>query len=431
MNSNMTIEQFDSLCADGNVHMFSGDYQRRKAELLRSLDEASALNSQRKRSNIAAQSQLGGRGISAAGGWFGKWRLPRIAAAAAVVLCLAIPVGAYAAISHFDFFDGALGTGWRASQPAQESTQSVDGKPAVSIVFPASEVAPVDQDLAEALLAGAMSDEAVSFTSPDGHELTISHAVRSEYAMIYQFTLHRDGGVTALEWSDKTNNVAAKGAYMPDDQQFGWAAAGDDFLYVDPSASTDDLLVGYGYTVFNEALPAGEDPQVTLYTWDVPANSGFGEDQFHMQTLEIPCAEAVESLTFANADGGQVRVSPFGLVLDNETGLFTPLADGYNMARDSAFTRTITLHMADGSTYVVRDADNDIDNTLSMCGYWSGDESDAAMLNMAFNRLVDPATVVSIDVVVADASGEDDIDSYIAKMRDGESPLKTVTYQAV
>ena len=78
------------------------------------------------------------------------------------------------------------------------------------------------------------------------------------------------------------------------------------------------------------------------------------------------------------------------------------------------------------------DGVHNTDNTLSLCGFSSPDDETSPMLNMAFNRLVDPAKVESVDVVATDVLGPDDsrlLDKEGVALHESEWPTKTVTYQ--
>ena len=193
-------------------HEFSARYQDRRRALIQEVAQA------REKQRGAASPKTAAR-VS--------WK----AAAAVAAVCIAVPAGAWAITSHADFFNGAFGDGWRQSQPAEQSFQHHDGKkPPTPVVYPASEVVQLDADAAEALIGDAVCSEPVAIVAPDGHELTITSAVRSENTLVYSFTLHREGGVTCLHWDEHTNNVAAKGAIAPSDAQFSWASAGDEFV---------------------------------------------------------------------------------------------------------------------------------------------------------------------------------------------------------
>lgn len=181
------------------------------------------------------------------------------------------------------------------------------------------------------------------------------------------------------------------------DAQMSWATIGDEFVYIDPDASTDDTLVGYAYTVFGEVVPDGQAVPLTMWTCDVPFTADFTESQFHEQTFDIPCTKAVESVSFANADNGLVSVSPLGLVLDAQTGLL-PAADDsedYSWAADPVNIRSIVIKISNEESYTVLDDTANLYNALSLCCFDTN-------ICLAFNRLVDPQAVEAIEVTATD-----------------------------
>lgn len=387
-------------CAEPETrHEFSAAYQARRRALIHEAGQARG----EQRASSAAKATT---------------RLRRRAAAAVAAACIAVPAAAWAVTSHADFFAGAFGDGWRSSQAAEQGYQYHDGeKPPTPVVYPASEVVQLDQESAEALLGDAVCDEPVTVSSPDGHELTIISSVRSENALIYRFELHRDGGVTCLQWDGHTNNVAAKGAHMTPGSQFSWSAAGDEFVYIDPTASTAETLVGYAYSVFGELVPQGQPVALTVYTWDVPFEDS-EEDQFHMQTYEIPCTKAVASTAFESAEGSTVAISPLGLELDERALFAQPLEpDGYDMAQDPVNVRSIVVRMDGGNAYTVFDKAESLDNTLCACAF-------DASLSVAFNRLVDPAQISYIEISVTDAKNLDALQD----VPSASWPVRTITY---
>lgn len=390
---------FEQFIEPETRHEFSAKYQERRQALIQETQRASVRQRETSVSRTAS-------------------RFTYRAVATVAAVCIALPAAAWAVTSHADFFAGALGDGWRESQTAEQGYQYHDGeKPPTPVVYPASEVVQLDAEAAEALLGDAVCDEPVSISSPDGHELTITSAVRSENTLVYRFELHRDGGVTCLQWDEHANNVAAKGVHMAPGSQFSWTAAGDEFVYIDPTASTADTLVGYAYSVFGMPISQGQPATLTVYTWDVPFEDS-AEDQFHVQSYEIPCTKAVPGVTFESTEGSSVAVSPLGLVLSERALFPEPEApDGYDMACDPINVRSIVLKMDDGSAYTVFDRAENLDNTLSACGF----DTD---LSLAFNRLVDPSHVTSIEAVVTDAQGVDDLHD----LGETDWPVRTVVY---
>ena len=73
--------------------------------------------------------------------------------------------------------------------------------------------------------------------------------------------------------------------------------------------------------------------------------------------------------------------------------------------------------MDDGSAYTVFDLAENLDNTLSACGF-------DADLSLAFNRLVDPAHIASIEVGVTGVQDTDDLKD----VADADWPVRTVVY---
>lgn len=294
--------------------------------------------------------------------------------AVAIAACLALGCGAaYGAANYAGFFDGAFGTGWRSSVSAEQV--ATDGTEI--ICYPASEAVPVDQDEAKRLLGDAVSDDSATVAWPDGHVLTVDHVVRSEDVAVYHFTLHRDGGVTALFWDEGTNR--AKGAAPADDCDYWWYVGDDDFIYVDPEASSADTLVGYGYTVFEEPLAAGEPVKLSVEPRESGASGWQGE------TVSVACTQTVEDRELSG-DSGTAAVTPIGLTLNGE------ISHPDNI-------ESIVVNFKDGSAYTVEDGAADLDNELAFCGF------DGKRFVMAFNRLVDPDTVASVVLKVTDSEG--------------------------
>ncbi|MBQ9001065.1 MAG: hypothetical protein IJ087_04350 [Eggerthellaceae bacterium] len=70
-----------------------------------------------------------------------------------------------------------------------------------------------------------------------------------------------------------------------------------------------------------------------------------------------------------------------------------------------------------GGAYTAFDHAENLDNTLSACGF-------DASLSVAFNRLVDPAHIISIEVGVTDVQGMDGLHD----LAEADWPARTVTY---
>lgn len=93
-------------------------------------------------------------------------------------------------------------------------------------------------------------------------------------------------------------------------------------------------------------------------------------------------------------------------------------------------TRKVRLNYADGTSYTVFDDYADLDNTSSRCAFdRDGSSAFSLALSVAFNRLVDPAEVTSIEVTVPNVPGGapnnllDENGDWLEQV-----PTKTVTY---
>lgn len=320
-------------------HRFSESYQQRRKALIAEYGDRQEGSS----ASCASPSHF-------------KWRTVAIAAAAALVV---VPVSAWAVASNADFFAGAFGSNARESVQAHDEVQEYkDGKP-VTVTYPTREYVEADIDAAEELLGPYTSTEETKVAIGD-HTLTIQSAVRDKDTMVVGYTLERQGGVTALQWDELTNQ--GKGAYQPNDAPYFWQfvggidesrkaeeiaywetapypddpveqkayelgklAAEDDLTYnnfageatlVDPEKSTSDKLYCYAYIIFTKAPQEGAP--ITLQVgkrsnekdrdsswWGTPCDTE--------QIVEIPVKDAISARTFS-ADGvGTLDVSPLSL----------------------------------------------------------------------------------------------------------------------
>ena len=99
--------------------------------------------------------------------------------------------------------------------------------------------------------------------------------------------------------------------------------------------------------------------------------------------MELPGADSLPAVTAVNPKTGGTAAcfSAIGMLVDTSY-----LEDG-----DSV--RYVALEYADGSTYVVQDDAGNVDNAEH--GLYN---MDGTQLRLCFNRLVDPAQVVSVAV---------------------------------
>lgn len=360
-------------------HEFSEAYRSRKRALIEEVERATSKGS--KRRGFASMKTT--------------VHFTRRAAALVAAICIIGPAAAWAATNHADFFAGAFGDSWRQSQPATQSFQDHGGvKPPTLVQYPASEVTQLDPEKAEALLGSSVCDDAVTVTATDGHQLTITTAVRSEHGIVYGFTLHRSGGVTCLDIDESKNNVTPRGIHPASDARFVWMVEGNGYVYVDLESSSDDTLIGYGYAVFDVPVPEGDTVQLKVFDYDAPYSEAYTADGLvHERTFEIPCTKTLASVSFGSEGEPKASVSPIGLVLD-----LTALVDvtesplHQELSRDPSFVQAITLNFRDGQAYTVFDKSIPLDNMLASCCFKSD-------FSLVFNRLVDPEEVESIEVI--------------------------------
>lgn len=98
--------------------------------------------------------------------------------------------------------------------------------------------------------------------------------------------------------------------------------------------------------------------------------------------LELPGTEPLPTVTAVDLDTGECGavLSAIGIAVT---------------AEDIDEVDSVVLNYADGSSYVVRDKVRNLDNTEYALG--CGSRPDMT-LHLCFNRLVDPAQVVSVSV---------------------------------
>ena len=344
-----TIEEFDRLEGD---HRFSDSYQERKQALLSAYAVAGGAEGEGAPASQAPEEAAGTRMRKL------SWK---VALALAAVL-VALPVCAWAVIDHSGFFGGAFGSSARTSVEAHDETQAYEGGKSVTIAYPSREYVEADTKEAEQLLGPYVSTEAVPVTIGD-HVLTVLSAVRDADTMVVHYTLERPGGVTALEWSDLTNQ--GKGARQahdpyywqfvggidegrkaegiaswessapPDDPaertayELGKQAAFDDLTYnnyagsltlVDPERSTADKLYCYDYLTFTDTPEQGA-PITLQVSKQTPVEERpadwWGTTCDTEQIVEVPVEDVVPARTLAAEGVGRLSVSPLSLRFDH------------------------------------------------------------------------------------------------------------------
>lgn len=431
-------------------YQFSARYQQRKQALIKEFDSASLYAKHNERVYAAHASQTSS--YSPKGSNRFRWR---VAAIIAATMLIVVPASAFAAINHTDFFTAAFGNDVRTSVDTHQEVQGYKNGSPFYATYPTREYTDIDLEKAEQLLGDYTYNEEIVVPVGD-HTLTVLSAVRDKDTLVMHFTLERSGGVTALEWSEFTNQ--GKGALQPNDAPYKWfftwgiddkwkaelssfyssASASDtssehssveqsgnttidnhvfenygaDFILVDPEQSTEDKLSCYAYIIFNTTL--ADDAALSLHVHQRDEDgfwSGQGEG---CQIVEIPVGQPVPGRVF-NAEGvGQIELSPLSLVFAHtgdgdivDEQIEKALFDKHDLASMETFeeyldncysargidaVRKIVVNYKDGSTYTVFDDLDYIHNTANSSGRLNNDTV------CMFNRLVDPQEIESITV---------------------------------
>ena len=371
-----SIEEFDAISED---HVFSEQYQREKRKVIRA---HSKKNTPR------------------------RFFMQAVAAAAA---CIVLPVVVYAAVTHADFYRNAFGNAGRQSVSAHEEVLD-DGKGGqLTVTYPEREYVPIDEEMAEALIGNNISSEPVEVQIND-HTLTINSAVRDENAIVMEFTLECETGVTALNYSALDNE--AKGAWRSEESTFSFRVNGTaENIYVDLDKSTETCLhcYYYGLFVFDGPLADGKSPTLDITYADEPLDDIYKNEpldgsymdesldgttdksRIHEAQVAIPAEHTINLLTFTSDAGGVLELSPISLSIDMGKGLGLTNLEAY----DPIHLNTMSIHYTDGSSYQVYDKDGYVDNTAYMCGGCGAAQTEIMLL---FNRLIDPSKIDYVEV---------------------------------
>ena len=380
-----SIEEFDAISED---HVFSEQYQREKRKVIRAHSKKKAPR---------------------------RYFMQAVAAAAA---CIVLPVVVYAAVTHADFYRNAFGNAGRQSVSAHEEVLD-DGKGGqLTVTYPEREYVPIDEEMAEALIGSNISSEPVEVQIND-HKLTINSAVRDENAIVMEFTLECETGVTALNYSELDNE--AKGAFMSEESTFSFRVDGTaENIYVDLDKSTETCLhcYYYGLFVFDGPLADGKSPTLDITYADEPLvdiymnepldgshmdesldgsymdeslDGTTDKSRIHEAQVAIPAEHTINLLTFTSDAGGVLELSPISLSIDMGKGLGLTNLEAY----DPIHLNTMSIHYTDGSSYQVYDKDGYVDNTAYMCGGCGAAQTEIMLL---FNRLIDPSKIDYVEV---------------------------------
>lgn len=370
---NITIEKFDAL---NETHEFSDEYKAKKHAMLKEYKKRT----------------LPSTGI----------RFARVAAAACLVLVLT-PIAANAATDG-ELWSRIWGNSGKDSVASHDEVVYEPEKgTSYTVTYPQRDYEAVDPQKAETLIGDNVSYEPVVKQFGDT-TLTILSSVTDGNAAVVAFTLEKEGGVNALNYSQLNNE--AKGADFSDDADFyfGFKECSGN-IFVDLEKSTSDKLYCYNYMVM-DAWGEGING-LTLETEQYPCTrkelfeaEGEAYEQLSNEiitdSITIPLKQQVATIEYRNPDNGCATVSPLSLKIDMSIGLGLTEED----AGDPYSVYYAAVNYKDGTNYVITDqareglhsCETEIDNSSYICG--GLDNS----LTFVFNRLVDTAQIDSITV---------------------------------
>lgn len=276
----------------------------------------------------------------------------------------------------------------------------------ITVTYPARDYVEVDEEQAKELIGDNISYEPIVEQIGDT-TLTILSTVYDGNSAIVEFTLEREGGVNALNYSQLDNE--AKGAWFSDESTF-WFCFDEsgEHIYVDLEKSTEEKLYCYAYVGFDSArsslsMRIEEYPcKRGEFYYDVAKYEEVMSDTIR-RSISIPLMSAADSCKFVNADGGVSVISPMSMTIDRQIGLHL------ENTHDPWEIYFVEIQYQDGSTYLVHehemyqyfddgtqelihDVDVEIDNTSYMLGRLNGE------LLLVFNRLVDVDAIECIKV---------------------------------
>lgn len=327
-------------------------------------------------------------------------KIPYAAAIATVITCLAIPGAVYAA-SNLDFFEAMFGNSTKQSTPAIETEVDTgkfneDGSPKMTAVtIPSHEFVSVDPQQAQALTGGGCMEAPIEKQIGD-HTLRIENMVYDQNSAVIYFTLERSGSVTLLIGNEDTN--VRKGAYFAEDRTYGFSFEttsdmifGCDNIYVDTEKSTSDKMHCTAYLVWSAPLSDGVFPQLKIEKYpfsmkeymDMPVEES---EQFYAQieTEEITLTDQkpIQVQRMDLGEKGCIEYSPISIGIDLAKGLGLTKEEAYDPGQQTY----LEIKYKDGSSYVIHDSKNNIENSGYVLGGVGASETWTVT---AFNRLVD------------------------------------------
>ncbi|MBR1866833.1 MAG: hypothetical protein IJ801_10075 [Lachnospiraceae bacterium] len=352
------VEEFDAL--EGK-HIFSDDYERKKQKLLEDLKKGKRTGSRKKMYK---------------------------AAAALALICVIGSTTVYAvSADHRDIFDSLWGNSTKKNIPVHEV--EVEGNEgSVMVTVPSMEYVSVDPEKADQVLEDRIMDTPIVKQIGD-HTLTIQSVVYDKNGAVIYYTLEREGGVTMLVGDDSTNQ--SKGAYFSEESTEYFQFGGCELTYIDLEKSTRDKLYCCVYQVAWGDSSKRIVPELTIWHFPFQWRDGdMTEEEIKEydtntteETISITDKQPLDVYPYAAPNEGSLEISAIDMSID----LGTDLPE--NCSVDNL--RSVEIRYKDGTSYLVYDKENYINNTGYLCG--GLDEQ----VRIAFNRLVDTD---AIDLIV-------------------------------
>ncbi len=311
------------------------------------------------------------------------------AAAVLALLCIALPVGAYASVKT-DFFQAMFGNDTKQSSPViqKEIDNGKGGTTAVTI--PSREYVPVNEEKAEEILGAWLSDEPIE-RQIGSHTLSIQNFVYDKNGALMYFTLEREGGVTALRGDQETN--LGKGAFFTEEADFYFiceteqGTLGFDNTYVDTVKSSPDKMYCSAYILWQRTLEDGDIPCLRLDSYPCPHKDLTENMEISTEKIPLTHKAPLPMNTVDLGDQGYLEYSPISLTVD----MARRLGLSKEQAQDPYYLEHLEILYEDNSSYVIYDKDSHIENS----GYALGRETCYATL---YNRLADTEKIVKIIV---------------------------------
>lgn len=309
-------------------------------------------------------------------------------AAAAAVLCAGAAAGYWITRTEVTveesrpaIVEGLFGDN---SRPTVEEQTRVEEDGSVSLNLPNRERVPVEMPEALAVVGDYLPDTGYAWTVGD-YTLTVEAYLLDQETgtgKIY-FLLERPDGLEGVEIAPEDGEVWFNGEGISltfragENERIGYR------IYADQARTTDTALAAVASVAVSgtEAGWQAADGLVIGFH-DLRLNQDSEKDVSLLATLELLGAESLPAVTAVDPDTGEraAVLSAIGIAIN---------------AEDVDEIGSVVLNYADGTSYVVRDEAQNLDNTEYALGCGS---RPSMTLRLCFNRLVDPSQVVSVIV---------------------------------